>query len=1279
VPAQERVVDLTVGGDVQPETHMQQDADAAARYLPVDRQGVADAGTQAPEPLPEAAGYQIVVGDIPRQPAGFRPRPHLMRQLDQPGQVVSVLTGVRGAGKSQLAAAYARAKLAGGWRLVAWVNGADTASLLAGLAAVADAVGLTDDDSVRGIAAAGAVIRHRLETDGDGCLLVFDDVSDPEVLKPFIPIHGIARVLITSTRESAARLGSSVRVDVLSAEEASAFLHTRTGLDDDVEAAAVAAVLGHRPLPLALAAPVIAGQRAGYAWYLDRLRAIPTDVSLTEDDGQPYPPDLVRAVHLSLQAVWAADHTGVCTRVMEIMAVLSAAGVRHELLHFAGQAGMLASGWRRAPAALVDRVLEWLSDRSLLTSSLDGQTIIMPRLVTQVIRDGLARRQRWVAVCKASAFGLEAYAVALARSQDRPAVRDIPRQVTALLENTAGLAEEIDDELAESLLRLQFIALYHLIELGDSASQAIAVGEPLTADLEQWLGPEHPDTLNSQNSLAAAYLAAGRPADAIPLFERTLAGRQRLLGPDHPDTLTSQNNLAAAYQDAGRPAEAIPLFDQPLAVRERLLGGGHPSTLTSQGNLARAYQDGGRAAEAIPLLERALVGRERVLGPDHPDTRTARMNLARAYQDGGRAAEAIPLLERALVGRERVPGPGHPDTRTARNLASTFQNRGGAEATSQVEETASARGIKPPADPAGRVSPASFRRPPATTAGRVFPVSLRRPPASPVRRPFPDGIARPSPELSEHPSTSRTQGLPRKDAHDDREVVAAIIAGDLAGIAKAYDRFAASLYGYCHWMLHGSAETAEALQDTFVIATVKISDLPEPSRLRSWLFNLARSECRRRIRTTSAARDEEADAANRRTAAVDQSLDAADWLMDATMPMPVIRPRPEAAREVPNATMPFRVVSRWPDAALNAADATMPMPVMSQWRDAAHEAADATMPFRKVSQPIDPTDGMARVNRDPGQVELRTLIASILAELRPREREVIELSFRHELYDDDLAIALGVSSSRAHALASRARGRLEKALDALLVALTRRDACPALGELLAAWDGRLTKRTRNLVGSHIVQCLTCASHGHGALRPAAFTRLLPLAPLPPQLRKQVLNRCSSAAEDAMAYRLQVAQRAESTWFASVSEAVRWRWESVRANPGAAIAAVAVAVWALAAVSVALLTVTGSNPAHAQTAPPSARPSSRPPGTAVATTAPAVASTSVAARPSRSTRPSPAYVPPVYTPSASPTVRAEPSPSPSRSPKPSKSPTPSPSRSGSPSPSPSGSPSPSKTP
>jgi hypothetical protein len=70
--------------------------------------------------------------------------------------------------------------------------------------------------------------------------------------------------------------------------------------------------------------------------------------------------------------------------------------------------------------------------------------------------------------------------------------------------------------------------------------------------MERVLGADHPNTLQSRNNLAAAYLNAGRVAEAIPLFERTMADMERVLGADHPDTLQSRNNLAAAYQAADR-------------------------------------------------------------------------------------------------------------------------------------------------------------------------------------------------------------------------------------------------------------------------------------------------------------------------------------------------------------------------------------------------------------------------------------------------------------------------------------------------------------------------------------------------------------------------------------------------------------------------------------------------------------------------------------------------------------------------------------------------------
>jgi len=671
--------------------------DAAARELALVQQYAADApGSPNRKRLAwGAADGQVAVGVIPQRPPGFLPRPALFAQLSQlcrEAPVVQVVTGTRGVGKTQLAAAYARAKLAEDWRLVAWVNAWDSNSLLDGLIAVADAAGLSEARRWRDAAEAGRAVRHWLEADGNRCLLVFDDVEHADVVRPFVPTGGAAQVLITTTQHSVADFGNRILVDVFSKEEAQAFIEGRTGCGE-TGATMVAAELGYLPLALAQAAAVIAAQHVEYEKYLRRLRAMPTGKHPTREKEQPYPPGVAESVLLSLGVVHASDRTGVCPSVMGIMALLSTAGVRREVLHVAGRVGALAGDGHPVADAVVDRALDQLADKSLLNFSLDGQTVIAHRLVTEAIRDQLAEQGRLTAACRAAASVLEACANAFAESENRPVIRDIPRQVLALLDSFVGSGADADKELSRVLLWLRFLALYHLVELGDSAQQAITVGESLAADLERIMGPDHPDTLNSRNSLAAAYRDAGRVAEAIPLFELTLAAREQVLGPSHPHTVTSRINLAAAYRDAGRVAEAIPLFELALATRVRLLGTEHPSTLNSQGNLAAAYWDAGKTAKAIPLFEQILAARERLLGSDHPSTLASMSNLASAYRGSGRTAEAIPLFEHILAARERLLGPEHSDTlRWRNNLAAAYRDVGrAASAIPLVQQNLAAR------------------------------------------------------------------------------------------------------------------------------------------------------------------------------------------------------------------------------------------------------------------------------------------------------------------------------------------------------------------------------------------------------------------------------------------------------------------------------------------------------------------------------------------------------------------------------------------------------------
>jgi RNA polymerase sigma factor (sigma-70 family) len=160
------------------------------------------------------------------------------------------------------------------------------------------------------------------------------------------------------------------------------------------------------------------------------------------------------------------------------------------------------------------------------------------------------------------------------------------------------------------------------------------------------------------------------------------------------------------------------------------------------------------------------------------------------------------------------------------------------------------------------------------------------------------------------------------------------------------------------------------------------------------------------------------------------------------------------------------------------------------------------------------------------QAEIRDLVRSAFGGLNPGDREVLELSLRHELDGADLGAALGVSANHAHALLSRARTQLETSLGALLVARTGRQECPELAALLEGWDGELTVLMRKRVNRHIEHCDICGERRKLLLRPEALLGALPILLLPPHLRSRLMRLVSDTLPEAAAYRDDVARRAE---------------------------------------------------------------------------------------------------------------------------------------------------------
>ncbi|WP_329084632.1 sigma factor [Streptosporangium sp. NBC_01469] len=147
------------------------------------------------------------------------------------------------------------------------------------------------------------------------------------------------------------------------------------------------------------------------------------------------------------------------------------------------------------------------------------------------------------------------------------------------------------------------------------------------------------------------------------------------------------------------------------------------------------------------------------------------------------------------------------------------------------------------------------------------------------------------------------------------------------------------------------------------------------------------------------------------------------------------------------------------------------------------------------------------IHDDPGERELAALVHEAMAELSGQEREVLELSLRHDLGSGEVGAVLGLTSRQVTAKLGRARDHLENAAAAVVLAKVGRAHCPDLSAMVDSWEGPLTTMLRRRLSAHIGRCEVCVERRDRHVSAGRLLDLVPLAYPPLSLRRRVIETC----------------------------------------------------------------------------------------------------------------------------------------------------------------------------
>ena len=558
-------------------------------------------------------------------------------------QPPSALYGLGGIGKTQIAAEYAH-RFSEEYEVVWWVRADQEDSIRASLVALGSQLRLSDvspGDRDRSF----HIVIDALQTGEPYAhwLLIFDDVTQPGILRRYIP-QGSGHVIVTSRITEWRQVLSTDGIEVkeFHRSETVKFLRARVsqlgyGSGDaqrQDEAEQLAEILGDLPLATEHAASYLSQTGTPVSGYIDAFGRNAHDLLSRDAD--------MFSTNLAVATTWSVSRHSLTPQAQELfqlLAFFAAEPISEENLVQRGRIQDMPD----LPAALhkvlssrteLRRAERELARFSLISIYGQRNVIQMHRVVQAVTRGRIQKETPEVAtVLKDTVFALLA-----ASDPDGPEKeQNDPAYERSIHHLGPTGALESNNELLRNLIVNQVRRL----RLRGGYRESLSFGE---SALELWkTDPNDIQTLALAVEVAIAMRMIGRVEEAFNLNSDTLERLGEHYGEENETYLICANSYGEDLRLLGRYDAALKHDLDLMPAYERVFSPGQYRMLSLRNNIAIDLRCVGRFEEALAYDTENAVERERYFGSTDFQTISSKFGRARDLRRLGRYDEALAL------------------------------------------------------------------------------------------------------------------------------------------------------------------------------------------------------------------------------------------------------------------------------------------------------------------------------------------------------------------------------------------------------------------------------------------------------------------------------------------------------------------------------------------------------------------------------------------------------------------------------------------------------------